>query len=176
MLDQGLALAEIARRLDVTISTVWYYACGLGYKPDPKFNRRYEWAAVQAYYDAGHTVRECREHFGFANQTWNDAVRRGDVCARPRATPLDELLALGPVRHRMNLKNRMIKAGLKNGSCEDCGIADWRGRPLSIALHHVNGDGRDNRLENLRLLCPNCHSQTENFAGKGVVRPIRPAA
>ncbi|MEA2353631.1 MAG: hypothetical protein QOJ14_2045, partial [Thermoleophilaceae bacterium] len=50
------------------------------------------------------------------------------------------------------------------------------GRPLSMALHHVNGDGRDNRLENLRLLCPNCHSQTENFAGKGVVRPIKPAA
>jgi 5-methylcytosine-specific restriction endonuclease McrA len=176
MLEQRLPLAEIARRLEVTISTVWYYACGLGYKPDPKFNRRYDWTAVQAYYDAGHTVRECRESFGFANQTWNDAVRRGDVRARPRATPLEELLALGPARHRLNLKKRMIKAGLKDGSCEECGITDWRGRPLSMALHHVNGDGRDNRLENLRLLCPNCHSQTENFAGKAVVRSIRPVA
>jgi predicted HNH restriction endonuclease len=36
-----------------------------------------------------------------------------------------------------------------------------------MALHHVNGDGRDNRLENLQLLCPNCHSQTENFSGRG---------
>jgi hypothetical protein len=174
MLDEGPGLAEIARRLDVSIPTVWHYACGLGYEPDAKFNRRYDWDAVQAYYDAGHTVRECREHFGLANQTWNDAVRRGDVRARPRAIPLDELLAFGRERNRVSLKNRMIGAGLKDGSCEECGITEWRGRPLSMALHHVNGDGRDNRLDNLRLLCPNCHSQTENFAGKGVMRTIRP--
>jgi 5-methylcytosine-specific restriction endonuclease McrA len=39
-----------------------------------------------------------------------------------------------------------------------------------MALHHINGDGRDNRLENLQFLCPNCHSQTENFAGRNVRR------
>ena len=176
LLDHGLSLSEIARRLDVTIQTVWYYARAVGYQPDPKFKRRYDWQAVQAYYDEGHTVRECRQHFGFANQTWNDAVRRGDVRARARAIPLEALLTRGTERNRVNLKNRMIKAGLKDGSCEDCGIVEWRGRPLSMALHHVNGDGRDNRLENLRLLCPNCHSQTENFAGRGVVRSIRPVA
>jgi 5-methylcytosine-specific restriction endonuclease McrA len=90
--------------------------------------------------------------------------------------PLTDLLTVGPVRNRNNIKLRLLGAGLKDGSCEDCGITDWRGRPLSMALHHVNGDGRDNRLENLRLLCPNCHSQTENFAGRGVVRELDPAA
>jgi transposase len=120
MLAEGLALAEIARRLDVTISTVWHYACGLGYRPDPKFHRRYDWAAVQAYYDAGHTVRECRDHFGFANQTWNGAVKRGDVCARQRGAPLGELLAPGRERSRQNVKRRLLGAGLKDGSCEEC--------------------------------------------------------
>ena len=148
----------------------------MDYQPNKKFNKRYDWEEVQRYYDAGHTVRECREHFGFANQTWNNAVKRGDVRARARAIPLTELLKHGPVRNRLNIKFRLIRAGLKDGTCEACSIGDWRGRPLSMALHHVNGDGRDNRLENLRLLCPNCHSQTENFAGRGVVRPIRPVA
>ncbi|MEA2388845.1 MAG: hypothetical protein QOG41_1618, partial [Thermoleophilaceae bacterium] len=86
------------------------------------------------------------------------------------------VLVSGRPRNRSHIKLRLLGAGLKDGSCEDCGITQWRGRPLSMALHHVNGDGRDNRLENLRLLCPNCHSQTENFAGRGVVRPIKPAA
>ena len=44
---------------------------------------------------------------------------------------------------------------------------EWRGKPLSMELHHVNGDGRDNRLENLRLLCGNCHAQTDNWGGRG---------
>src|SRR2546421_10519052 len=87
LLDRGWTLGRIAKELNVSIPTVWHYACGLGYVPDQKFNRRYDWAEVQRYYDAGHTVRECREHFGFANQTWNSAVRRGDVRAR-KPTPI----------------------------------------------------------------------------------------
>ena len=49
---------------------------------------------------------------------------------------------------------------VKDGQREECGVSEWLGEPLSMALHHVNGDGSDNRLENLRLLCANCHSQT----------------
>jgi Zn finger protein HypA/HybF involved in hydrogenase expression len=79
--------------------------------------------------------------------------------------PIAILLA-GP-RNRTHLKGRLIAEGLKENRCEECGLTEWLGRPLSMALHHVNGDGRDNRLENLRLLCPNCHSQTDNFAGRG---------
>jgi 5-methylcytosine-specific restriction endonuclease McrA len=65
------------------------------------------------------------------------------------------------------LKGRLIAAGLKENRCEACGLTEWLGRPLSMALHHVNGDGLDNRIENLQLLCPNCHAQTDNFSGRG---------
>ncbi|WP_442911560.1 HNH endonuclease [Lachnospira sp.] len=44
-----------------------------------------------------------------------------------------------------------------------CGISEWLGNPITIQLHHINGDREDNRLENLIMLCPNCHSQTHNF-------------
>jgi hypothetical protein len=80
--------------------------------------------------------------------------------------PIDELLVAGRPRNRTHVKMRILGAGLKENVCEDCGITDWRDRPLAMALHHVNGDGNDNRLDNLRFLCPNCHSQTENFAGR----------
>lgn len=138
-----------------------------------KFARRYDWQAIRRYYDAGHTVRECQERFGFTKQAWSCAIRRGDVVPRSRSLPLDTLLAVGPLRNRGVVKKGLVRAGLKDGRCEECGIHEWRGRSLSLALHHVNGDGCDNRLDNLRLLCPNCHSQTDNFAGRGVRRRAR---
>jgi ribosomal protein S27AE len=70
---------------------------------------------------------------------------------------------VGRRRNRYHLKNRLLKEGLKNARCERCGLTEWKGGPISLELHHVNGDPRDNRLEVLELLCPNCHAQTENF-------------
>ena len=61
--------------------------------------------------------------------------------------------------------------------CACCGNAGrWQGQPLTLQLDHVNGRYNDNRLENLRWLCPNCHSQTETFAGRGKVRRVREPA
>jgi HNH endonuclease len=176
LLSAGWTQGAIARALGLAPSTISWHARRLGYPPNGKCRRRYDWAEVQRYYDAGHSIRECASHFGFSTETWHAAVQRGAVTSRPRALPLAALLVNGQPRGRENIKLRLLRAGLKDGSCEDCGLTEWRGRPLSMALHHVNGDGRDNRLDNLRLLCPNCHSQTDNFAGRGVVRPIEPAA
>jgi hypothetical protein len=147
----------------VSPSTVSYHARRLGIPATAKFARRYDWAAIRAHYEAGHSVRECPERFGLAKRTWNDAARRGDVVARPIGMPLDELLAEDTPRSRWNIKRRLIAAGLKEDRCEECGLSEWRGEALPLELHHVNGDRHDNRLENLALLCPNCHSQTDTF-------------
>jgi len=107
---------------------------------------------------------------GFARKTFANAVKRGAVVSRSHGLPLETYLIADLSHHRGNLKRRLLREGLKDNRCERCGISDWLAAPLSLALHHINGNGRDNRLENLQFLCPNCHSQTENFAGRNARR------
>jgi AcrR family transcriptional regulator len=170
-----LPRAEVARRLGLTKSTVSYHARRLAEEIDERCRRRYDWSAVQAYYDAGHSVRDCKRAFGFSIASWTDAVRRGLLVPRPRFKPLEEVFASNSHRNRGHLKQRLRAAGLKEDRCERCGIRDWRGMPLSMSLHHINGDRLDNRTENLELPCPNCHSQTDTFAGRNGRRPALPS-
>ena len=66
-----------------------------------------------------------------------------------------------------NLKDRLYLEGYKEVKCERCGIEDtWNGKAIVLELDHINGDKTDNSLENLRILCPNCHSQTKTFRNK----------
>jgi 5-methylcytosine-specific restriction endonuclease McrA len=161
----GWSITRIAETLGITKSTVAYHCRRLGEEPDDRFNRRYDWAEIQRYYDEGHSITACQLRFGFARCTWTAAARRGDVVSRPQAMPVDVLLS--GKRNRTHVKDRLISAGLLDASgCAECGISEWLGEPLGLELHHINGDGRDNRLENLQLLCPNCHSQTETFSGR----------
>jgi len=174
LLEAGVSRADVARMLGISRPTVTYHAKRFGFESDSGPARRYDWSEIQRYYDAGHSITECQRRFGFTRKTFMDAVKRGAAISRPQAAPIGTYLIDGKRQHRGNLKRRLLGEGLKHARCEDCGIGEWRGRPLSLELHHVNGDGRDNRLENLQLLCPNCHSQTENFGVRNLVRlPVR---
>ena len=64
------------------------------------------------------------------------------------------------------LKQRLVKEGRLEYKCADCGISEWQGKALSLHLDHINGKNNDHRISNLRFLCPNCHSQTDTYAGK----------
>lgn len=66
------------------------------------------------------------------------------------------------------LKIKLIKDKVKLHQCENCWHVSWEGSPIPICLDHINGDHHDNRLENLRILCHNCHAQTDTFSGKNV--------
>ena len=176
LLAAGRSVAEIAAELGVVKSTVCYHARRLGHAADERFARRYDWAAIHEFYDAGHSIRECARQFGFCAESWHRAVRAGLLTSRPAAAPIEMYLVSGRRTNRSHLKGRLLEAGLKQDRCEECGLTEWRGRPLSLALHHANGDGLDNRLENLVLLCPNCHSQTPNFSAKKLALRRRRAA
>jgi len=171
---EGRTNAEIAGLLGISKSTVSFHIGRLGLPKQIKCARRYDWDEAQRYYDEGHSITQCQQRFGFARKTFMDAVARGAIVSRPQGMPLGELLVAGPRRSRSHIETRLLRGGLKQNRCEECGIDEWRGAPLSMALHHMNGDGTDNRLENLQLLCP-CHAQTENFAGRNVNRNGRGA-
>jgi DNA-binding CsgD family transcriptional regulator len=155
LLDVGLSQAAVGRELGISAPTVSYHARRLGIPAVAGAARRFDWAAIQESYDSGLSARGCRELYGFSARGHNPSAA-GDA---DRAAP-------GAPRNRNHVKQRLLELGLKQNACEVCGATEWRGQPLSLALHHVNGRGQDNRLENLQLLCPNCHSQTENFGGR----------
>ena len=67
------------------------------------------------------------------------------------------------IRSTYHLKTRLLKEGIKEYKCENCENTEWLGASIPLELHHINGNNLDNRLENLQLLCPNCHAFTDTY-------------
>lgn len=81
--------------------------------------------------------------------------------------PLDEVLVENSAYSRNKLKQRLYLEGLKERRCEMCGQDEnWRGRTMSLILDHINGVPDDNRLENLRIVCPNCAATLDTHCGR----------
>lgn len=81
-----------------------------------------------------------------------------------------EELAKNPLVSSHKLKLRILEDGIKEHKCECCGLTSWNGKPIPLELHHVNGVKDDLRIENLQILCPNCHAFTDNYRGKNMNR------
>lgn len=83
------------------------------------------------------------------------------------AIPDEELFVANSTSRRTTVRKRILQKKLLEYTCSACGVGDsWQGRKLSLYLDHINGVNNDHRLENLRFLCPNCHSQTSTFGAK----------
>ncbi|HET6893819.1 MAG TPA: HNH endonuclease [Candidatus Baltobacteraceae bacterium] len=173
--DEGHSFVECQRHFGFS-HTAWVKAIKRGAlrsvgRKYADGRRKYDWTAVQAYYDAGNSFTECKRRFGFCNASWHKARERGEIIARPYGMSIEALLS--GRRNRHHLKVRLLRAGLLKNECSQCGLTEWRGAPLSMHIDHINGSKHDHRLENLRMLCPNCHSQTETYGGRNAKRNRR---
>lgn len=81
---------------------------------------------------------------------------------------IEEMFSENSMVSTSYLRKIIIKNNLKPYNCEKCKLTDWNGSPINLQLDHINGNRRDNRLESLRWLCPNCHSQTPTFCSKNI--------
>jgi len=98
----------------------------------------------------------------FTGKGW----RRGSTRSVTRTRDLSEMLTENSHVETKTIRKRLLREGVKEHRCERCGITEWFGEPVPLELDHINGIYNDHRLENLRLLCPNCHAQTDTFRGR----------
>lgn len=136
----SLSKAEVIRKLSLVVAGANYYTIDKNIK--------------RLKLDTSH----------FTGQGWNVGSRYRVVVPK---RPLKEILVENSTWvNSAKLKKRLLEEGIKERKCEICGNTEWLGEPISLELHHVNGIHDDLRIENLQILCPNCHSYTDNYRGK----------
>lgn len=139
---------EEAVKASFSIASVCRY---LGIKPCGGNYRCIHKAIEEYHLDISH----------FTGQGWNVGLKFNP--SPPQK--LSEILTENSFYQTYKLKNRLFKEGVKIKQCECCGLTEWNGKEIPLELHHINGNNRDNRIENLQILCPNCHAQTNNYRG-----------
>jgi hypothetical protein len=115
-------------------------------------------------------ANETAEHLGLtADHMTGQGWSLGRTTSRP-SRKIEEILVEGSKVSSSGLRLRLIREGFFEHMCYKCLGTEWMGKPIPLELEHINGVHRDNRLENLTLLCPNCHAQTDTYRGKNQKR------
>lgn len=162
----------------------------------PRVRRRFSDDDLRAAVESGATVADVLRHLGyqpsggmhrfisahiqrlnldtshFLGRAWARGKKMGGGLV---ARPLDEILIKDTRLAGSRILRRLINEGLKSHACEGCGRSEWMGQPIPLELDHINGVPTDNRIENLRALCPNCHALTPTYCGRNRGRVVEQA-
>jgi transposase-like protein len=117
------------------------------------------------------TLKKWLRIWGISTDHFDPNAARG--WRRGRRIALEAVLVADSTYHRGHLKERLYEEGLKERRCELCGQDEiWRGTSMSLILDHANGKHNDNRIENLRIVCPNCAATFDTHCGRNLPRPV----
>jgi len=113
------------------------------------------------------TLKNKLDEFGidyshFTGRGWNKGLKFNP---KPKRR-LEDIMTEHSSFQSYKLIRRMLQEGLREPKCECCGRKTWNGKPIPLSLHHIDGDKTNNTSENIQILCPNCHAQTDNYCGK----------
>lgn len=131
-------------------------------------NNIYDWGSVKEYLK-NHGVRETIRYFGMSKRSFQKAVERGVIANKPIVFDVSKHFVPGKARHALKRGLKVLGISYECAVTE-CKASTWLGKPLSLQLDHIDGNKKNNDPSNLRLLCPNCHSQTKTFAGRNTAR------
>ncbi len=114
-------------------------------------------------------LRKAIKHFNldtshFTGQAWNKGKQL------PPKRDINQYLNNELPIQSYKLKNRLLKEGILEHKCINCNRHTWLRCPIPLELDHINGNNKDNRLKNIRLLCPNCHSLTPTYRSKNRIK------
>lgn len=134
-------------------------------------NEKFTDEQLKEQYSINPVLSKLSHHFGVPDVTiWRRAKKLGlefKVGGEFKKIDLLEILeGKHPQYQTMKLKKRLLKENIIENKCSCCGITKWQDKEISLHLDHIDGNNHNHVLKNLRLLCPNCHSQTDTWCGK----------
>lgn len=192
---EGLSTYKLAKHFHLSNNTVTYWIKKFGlqeeYKKHSKYGtvlkQTYTKERLEEYVKTSNSLTEVIEKYGIVPRggnfktikyyinLYNISVDHFNPLKKrqglKKITKINDLLKINTKIKSSGLKDRLYKYGLKQRLCELCGQGeDWKGNKMSLILDHINGVHTDNRIENLRIVCPNCNATLPTHCGKNKIK------
>jgi Zn finger protein HypA/HybF involved in hydrogenase expression len=182
LVSEGLSIRKISNLTNTTYTTVRYWLDKYGLKTNG-FNKIHTWdeEPLREAVKQSECKSDVLRNLGISTKSGNFQTldrylkkynidesklvynyKRGNKWSKKRLN--NEVFCDNSTVSKTTLKNRILKENLIEYKCVLCGLNDfWNGKKIQLQIDHINGKNNDNRIENLRYLCPNCHSQTDTY-------------